>query len=137
MGGNAHRIGEIDRAYLGVRPQLQYQHFDHVAFVCLFEALNVDGNTGSDLAFPIEPALDKESTGLLDCRWIEAQTPGGVRHIYAALRLRLTAAKTGAAIKMMGKALSTLMADIMGAASAWLISKLYLAVVRLLEIRTA
>jgi hypothetical protein len=49
---------------------------------------NVDGNTGSDLAFSVEPTLDKESTGLLDCRWVEAQTSGGVRHIYTALRLR-------------------------------------------------
>src|SRR5262249_10136617 len=43
------------------------------------------------------------------------------------------AAKAGAAIKMMGKALITLIAAIMGAASAWLISNLYLAVVHLLR----
>jgi hypothetical protein len=81
--------------------------------------------TGSDLAFPVEPTLDKESSGLLDCRWIEAQIKLPVvcgmstPHFGSG-----SAANTGADIKMMmGKALSTLVAAIMGAASAWLISR--------------
>jgi hypothetical protein len=68
----------------------QYRHLDHVALVHLFEALNVDSNTGSNLAFTVEPAFDNENPVFLNCRRIEAQAPGGVRHIYTALWLRLS-----------------------------------------------
>jgi hypothetical protein len=84
--GSVRLIGPIS----GYGPNFNISTSTMSHWFIFFEALNVDGNARSDLAFPIDPTLDKESTGLLDCRWIEAQTPGGVRHIYAALRLRLS-----------------------------------------------
>jgi hypothetical protein len=99
--------------------------------VYLFEAPNVDGNTGSDLAFPVEPSIRKAPVfSIVIGSKLKLPVVCGISTPHFGSG---SAAKAGAAIKMMGKALSTLIAAIMGAASAWLISNLYLAVVHLLR----
>lgn len=87
---DVHRVSNRDRAYLRVRLYPQQPHLDHLTLFGLFETLNVNGDTAGDQTVSEKPAVDLKNSISLDCRWIEARTGGGVRHVYATLRLRVS-----------------------------------------------